>query len=810
MHDLWQDLRFGLKTLSGNRAFAVVAVLTLSLGIAVTTTVFSWMNTFLLRPLPGVADGKRLVLFESVEPAGEGRNISYADYRDYHDQLQSILVALTHPVALSYGDAGRPERLSAELVSGNYFQVVGVAPILGQLFVSDEHGDKPGADPVVVLSEQFWRTRLNVDPDIVGKTIRVNRLELTVIGVTARQFAGASRGRATALWVPLSMAQPLNVIEPWVFVERKTRMLRGLARLKPGVRLEQARAEVVSVARRLAGAYPVTNEGFSATLMPEVERNALRRPLQILMAMCVVVLLITCVNVANLLLARSTARQREMSIRLALGASRTRIVRQMLTESFVLAGLGAMISLPLAIYAVRLFRYFAPPVLGAPIGIELGIRIQDLGFAMLICAAAAVAAGLAPALHATGPNLNESLGTGGRSGMSSARANRMRKLFVVAEVALAFVALAGAGLFIQSLRAARSIPIGLDTQNVLVSRFYTSASGYDARQREQFCLTLRGRLEAAPGIVAASYADTIPLGFGLGPGGLLEIESYVPSRGENMTISRSIVAPGYFRLLRIPLLEGRDFTAQDARDAVPVLIVNVAFARRYFAGTNPIGRRIRAGGRWCAVIGLVRDSKYYYPTEAPRPYFYASSGQADLPADVAFYLRTTGDPKDTIATLRREAAAVDPAAAAFDSMPLADYVDAPLFPQRIAAGLLSVLGALSLILAALGLYSVMTYAVSQRIPELGIRMALGARPIDVLGMVIRQGMRLAAGGLVVGLVAALAAARLVQGALINVSPADPYVFAGAALFLGIVALLACYVPARRATRVDPITALHYQ
>jgi predicted permease len=394
--------------------------------------------------------------------------------------------------------------------------------------------------------------------------------------------------------------------------------------------------------------------------------------------------------------------------------------------------------------------------------------------------------------------------------MSSVRANRLRKLFVVSEVALAFVALAGAGLFIQSLRAARSIPTGLDTHNVLVFRFYTSASGYNAMQREQFCLTVRGRLEAAPGIVAASYADTIPLGFGLGPGGLLEIEGYVPSRGENMTISRSIVAPGYFRLLRVPLLEGRDFTARDARDGGPVLIVNETFARRYFAGTNPVGRRIRARGTWFTVIGLARDSKYYYPTEAPRPYFYASSGQADLPADVVFYVRTAGDPENAIATLRREAAAVDPAAAAFDAMPLADYVEAPLFPQRIAAGLLSVLGALSLILAAVGLYSVMTYTVTQRTPELGIRMALGARPGDVLGMVIRQGMVLAAGGLAVGLAAALAAARLVRGALINVSPADPLVFAGAAFFLGTVALLACYVPARRATRVDPVTALRCQ
>ena len=815
MRTLHQDLRYGIRVLWSSPGFTAGAVLTLALAIAVNTTVFSWIDTILLHPLPGVGDGGRLVTFESVEPTGEGHNISYADYRDYRDTLKLAKVAVSlMPNALSLGEGEQAQRVWGEAVSGNYFDVLRVKPLLGRFFLPEEQGDKPGAYPVAVISERLWRSRFQVDPGVIGRTIRVNRSELTIIGVTPPEFCGATRGLIFEMWVPLMMGPQLHLLDEALLYNRKTRMHNAIARLQPGVTIEQARAEVIAVARQLAQANPLTNENMSATLLPPLKahgdvRSLLLAPLQILMAMCLVVLVIACVNVANLLLARSTARQKEISIRLALGAGRGRIARQLLTEALLLAGLGALAGLPLATAMVRSLSHLTPTGIGLPVGLELEMNAEVLGFTILICVLAALVSGLSPALHALRPDLNESLKEGGRGGTLGARSQRLRAAFVVSEVALALVALVGAGLFLTNFRNASSMHPGFEPRNVLVSRFYLSTSGYTAEQRTQFCLRLRERLESAPGILGVSYADTIPLGFGLGPAATLQIEGYVPGQSENMTIPRTLVAPGYFRVLRLPLAGGRDFTAQDDGSAAPVLIVNQSFARRYFAGRDPLGRKVRAWGKWFTVAGLVQDSKYYYLSEPPRPYFYAPLQQTSVPAGVAFYVRTAGPPVEALATLRREAAAIDPDAAAFDALPLSEYISAPLFPQKIAASLLSVLGMMSLLLAAVGLYSVMAYAVSQRTHEIGIRMALGAQPPDVLGMVLRQGLVLTAAGLVAGLAAALAATRLVAGMLANVSATDPLIFAAASLFLGLVALPSSYFPARRATKVDPIIALRH-
>jgi predicted permease len=806
-----------MRVLWGSPGFTAVAVVTLALGIAVNTTVFSWIDAVLLRPLPGVGDSSRLAAFETVQPDGEGRNTSFADYRDYRDNLKLVsgLALSLQPNSLSVGEGERAQRVWGELVSGNYFAVMGVKPLLGRFFLPEEQGDKPGAYPVVVIGERLWRTRFNADPGVVGGTVRVNRRELTIVGVAPKEFRGMSPGVIYEMWAPLMMGPQLNVIEEGPLFNRRARGINAIARLRPGVAIEQARAEVATVANQLARAHPDTNNGFSATLLPVWKSQSgaqrlLLAPLQILMAMCLVVLLIACVNVANLLLARSTARQRELSIRLALGAGRGRLARQLLTEALLLAGLGTLAGIPMAMWMGQSLLYLAPRAMGMTVGLDIRMNGQVLGFTILICAAAALAAGLWPALHAVRPDVNESLKEGGRGGTAAARSHRMRGLFVVSEVALALVALVGAGLFAASFRNARAIEPGFDARNVLVSRFYLSTSGYTGDQRKQFCLRLRDRLESAPGVVGVSYADTIPLGFGLGPGATLQIEGYVPGQSENMTIPRSQIAPGFFGVMRIPLLDGREFTRQDDLNTAPVLIVNQAFARRFFKDRNPVGRRIRAWGKWATVVGLVKDTKHYTLTEGPRPYFYAPAQQVSAPPVVAFYVRTAGNPDQMAATLRREAAAIDPDFGAFDAMPLAEYIAAPLFPRRIAAGLLSALAVLSMLLAAVGLYSVMAYAVSQRTHEIGIRMALGARPRDVLGMVVRQGMVLTLAGLAAGVGVALAATHLVASMLVNVSATDPLVFAGAALFLGLVALAASFLPARRATRIDPIVALRHQ
>lgn len=811
------DLRYGLRALRAKPAFTATAVFTLALGIAVSTVVFSWIDMVLLQPLPGTSAGQRLFIFESRQPDAEGLNISYPDFRDYRDNLKLSSVALAFQNnALSLGEGEHAERVWAELVSGNYFDVLGVKPLLGRFFLPEEQGDTPGGYPVAIISARLWRSRFHADPHVLGTTIRVNRRELTIVGVAPEEFYGMMRGLAYEMWVPLTMGPQLNRFDERVLQDRPPRMFNAIARLNPGASIEQARAEAEALARELAARYPKTNEGFSVTMLPEdeahgTERNRLAGPLWILMAMCSVVLLIACVNVANLLLARAVGRRNELSIRLALGAGRARIVRQLLTEALLLAGLGSLVGVPLAAWMGEAISYLAPVSIGIPIQIQpVSLSGKVLVFTMLICIAAALISGISPALHTIRPDVNEALKGEGRSGTSGARSHWMRGLFVVSEVALAFVALIGAGLFVKNFAIAKAIQPGFDARNVLVARFYTSMSGYTDDQKKGFCVRLRERLERAPGVVSVSYADSIPLGFGLGAGSELQIEGYSPAKNENMTVGRTLVAPGYFGALRLPLLEGRDFTEQDDFNTAPVVIVNEPFAKRFLAGGSPVGHKIRAWGKWRTIVGLVHGSKYYTLTESPRPYFYVPFRQASAPEDIVFYVRVAGDPLDAIQTLRREAASVDPNAGVFDAMPLTDYIGAPLFPLRFAASLLSALGAMSLLLAAVGLYSVMAYTVSQRIHEIGIRLALGAQPGDVLSMVIRKSIALTGMGVLAGIAVALAAGRLVSGMLANVSATDPLIFGGAVGFILGVALLAGYLPARRASKVDPIVALRYQ
>lgn len=815
MHTFIQDLRYGFRVLRGSPGFTFVAVLTLALGIAVNTTVFSWIDTVLLRDLPGTTGGDRLVAIEEIEPKLEGHNISYPDYRDYCDNLKLLSgIALSdNPKPFSIGEGERAQRAWGELVTGNYFDVLGVKPFLGRLFLPEERDEKIGAHPVAVISHRLWRSRFGANPAIVGKTIRVNRHELTIVGVAPPGFGGISRGLVFDIWVPMTMGQPLNVGR--YLNARGSHPFQAIARLRDGATVEAARAEIVALASRLAAQYPATNYGISATVVPEVEAHAgaqslLRAPLKLLMAMCGVVLLIACVNVANLLLARSASRQKELSIRLALGAGRHRIARQMLTESLVLASLGAFAGIPLAMWMGPTLGYLAPNMIGLPISVDVPLSGMALFFTVLISAAAAVLSGISPAIHAIRADMNEALKEGGRSGSSSAASHRMRSVFVVSEVALALVTLVGAGLFISSFRSARTTNPGFNASNVLISQFQLSGAGYDPLQRDQFCTRLRERLLSAPGIVSVSYADVIPLGFGLGPGVGFQIDGYMPARGEDMSAGRTLVAPGYFNTLRIPMLSGRDFTTLDNPDTEPSVIVNQAFARRYFNGADPVGRKMKAWGKTVTIIGLVKDSKYYYLNEPRRPYVYGLMRNSFVPTQVTFYVRTAADPADALVTLRREAAAIDPNVGAFDAMPLDEYIAGPLFPHRIAASFVTALAIVSLILAAVGLYSVMAYAVSERTHEIGIRMALGAQPRAVLGMVIRKGALLTAAGLLAGVAVALTASRLVASMLVGVSPTDPVVFGGAAAFLGSVAFLSSYLPARRATRVNPMNALRHQ
>jgi predicted permease len=552
---------------------------------------------------------------------------------------------------------------------------------------------------------------------------------------------------------------------------------------------------------------------MSVKLVPENQANAgvqafLGAPLRILMATSLLVLAIACFNVSNLLLARSAARQREIAIRVAMGAGAARVMRQLLTETLMLAVLAAAISFPLSLWLMDSLRYVMPEM-GISMRLDIAMNWQVAGFTMLVCMAAALLSGITPAWHALRCPLNETLKESGRSNTGGSRTHRLRDLFVVAEVGLAMVGLVGAGLFTRSFQNARTLNPGFDAKNVLLWRAYLAAETSEQQQMQVF-ERMRRRLEELPGVTAASFADLVPLGFGLGPTWGLTIEGYAPAPGENMQMPRALVSPEYFGTLRMPLADGRDFDARDDANAAPVMIVNQAFEQRYYGGRSAMGRRIRFGGKWRTVVGVARDAKYYYLTEARRPFFYAPIPQVGLPPQgtgVAFFARTKNDPTNMASAVGRQAAGVDAGILTVSPITLVNYIEGPLFAQRAAALLLTALGAMALILAATGLYSVMAYAVTQRTHEIGIRMALGAESFSMLAMIVRRGMLLTLGGVLAGIVVALVTRKVVAGMLTGISPADPGIMALSTIFLCLVALAATFLPARRATRVDPMRAL---
>jgi predicted permease len=813
VNSLLQDIRFSLRVLRKSPGFALVALLTLAVGIASNTAVFSWIEMVLLQPLPGVADSNRLVSFETTTPNGEFIPNSYPDYRDYRDHLTLVSgLAISSPNPFSVGDDEHAERVFGELVSGNYFDVLGVKPILGRTFSPQEYGDAEGGYPVAVIGENLWNRRYQRDPAVLGRTIRVNRQQLTIVGVASADFRGSIGGLSFELWTPAVMAPQLNAMPDWMLRERKSRLFFGIARLKPGTTPARAATEAKALAQQLARDNPAENQGIRAAILPLSEghfgaQSTLGAPLRILMAVCGVVLLIVCANVANLLLARAASRQKEYGLRLALGGGRLRLARQLFTENLVLAGLATFAAVPLALFMSQSLGYLVPQN-GSPVALDVPMNWQILAFTLLLCLAATIASGMAPILHVARIDLNSVLKEGGRSGSPGAQSQRLRNLLVTSEVALALVALIGAGLFARSFQFARQIDPGFDPGGVLVSHLSLSSAGYKVPDRIKFCVRLRQLLESQPGIAAVSYADYIPLGFNDGSWEDLNVEGYTPGTSENMKIYRTVVAPGYFDVLRIPMIEGRDFTELDDLNTQPVMVVNQRFVKRFFGSANPIGRKVKGWGKWFTIVGLVKDTKYHAPNEDQRALFYVPFRQVYREElAIAFYARTAGDPNTALAAVRREVQQMDPNVGVFDAAPLSEYITASLFAQKIAASLLGLLGALALGLAAVGLYCVMAYSITQRTQEIGIRMALGAKPRDVLLLIVRQAMGIVLAGVLVGTLVAAALTRAAAGLLVKVSATDPLIFGGAAIFLAVIGLIAACFPAIRAARIDPNVTL---
>ena len=809
MLGILEDLRYAAGVLRRTPSLTAVAVLTLALGIAVTTTVFGWIDGMVLHPFRGAADDGQLLVLESVRAGGiEAPSVSYADSRDFQANLRSISgLALNQKAPASIGDGENASSAWIELVSGNYFDVLGVKPILGRTFTREEYGDIAKA-LTAVISYRLWQNYFQGDRSILGRIVHINRYPVKIVGIAPPEFQGDFPGVALDAWIPVSLAGER---------ERWARNFGAVVRLKPGVSVSQASAEAATVAARLARAFPKTNEGVGARIVPiwKAQEGAsiiLASPMAILGAACGLVLLIACANVANLLLARSASRQREFGIRAALGAGPRRLIRQLVTESLLLAALATLAGLPLALWFQDLPVKLVPAT-GIPVYFNAHPSVRVFLFAALICLASALISGLPPAFQSVRRGVVDALKQGGRGDTQSAHSRRISGLLVIAEVGLALAALVTLGLFLRSLYGLQNTPAGFDHRNVTVSRLFLATNNYTPSEEQQFSRQLRERLLESPGVTGAAYSDSIPLGFGLGKWNDVTVEGYAARRGENLSVHHASVSPGYFDVLKMPLLAGRDFKPEDNENAPRVMVVNESFARRFFDGRDPVGRRVQIYGKSFTIVGMVKDSKYLSLSETPQPYFYISFDQVHYGSGergVAFYARTDRDASGLVPILRREMSAIDPNSAGLTAMALSDYISAAWFGPRLASLFLGVLGLIAMLLAGVGLYGVMAYSVSQRTREIGIRMALGADPRGVLRMVMRRGLLLALSGIAAGLAIALAAAPQIAPLLYHVSPLDPVSIAGAALFLIVIAALASLIPALRATRVDPILALRQE
>src|SRR5579863_6668431 len=702
MRGVLEDLRYAAGVLRRTPALTAVAVLTLALGIAATTTVFSWIDGMVLHPFRGCRDDGQLAVLEAVRASGiEDDNVSYADCRDFEESLRSISGLALHQMApASIGEGEYAYSAWFELVSGNYFDVVGVKPVVGRAFARDEYGDRAKAF-TGVISYRLWKSHFHSDKSVLGRTVRINRYPVTIVGVAPPEFAGDFPGVALDVWVPVPLAGER---------QRDARHFQSIVRLKPGVSVSEANAEAAAVAARLALAFPKTNQGIGARIVPiwkaqEGVSTIVAWPLAILGAACGLVLLIACANVANLLLARSAARQTEFGIRAALGASPVRLSRQSIFESLLLAALATLVGLPLALWLENVLSYFVPPT-GVPVSFNVHPSARVFLFAALVCLASALISGIPPAFQLVQRSLVDSLKQGGRGGTRSGHAQRISGALVVAETGLALASLVTLGLFVRSLYGLETTPAGFDHRNVTMGRLFLSTNNYTASEEQEFSRRLREHLLAAPGVTSAAYSDSIPLGFGLGKWTGVAVEGYAPRPGEHLDVHHASVSPGYFDLLRIPRLAGRDFRAEDNETAPRVMIVNESFARRFFDGRNPVGHRVQIYGKPFKIVGMVKDSKYYNLSEAPQPYFYMSFDQVHYGSGengVAFYVRTDCDARDLVPVLRREMSAIDPNSAGLTAMPLSHYISAAWFGSPIASSFLAVLGTISMLLAGVGL-----------------------------------------------------------------------------------------------------------
>ena len=826
MLSLLHDVRYGLRVLARSPGFTAVAALTLALGIGANTAIFTVVNAVLLRPLP-VTDPSSIYILAGTDEKETAANrsldaiswLNFLDYRAKNTVFSGVTGFTPFPVSLS--GTGTPEQIPGMLVSSSYFDVLGVTPALGRAFLPQEDRE-PTTAPVVVLSHGLWKRRFGSDPGILGRTIEMNRQPVTVVGVAPEGFRGTFALGSTDLWIPTGFRKQVvsGLLREFVDDRRATACI-VMGRLKPGVAPGEAQAQLRTLAAQLEREYPNENAHRSVVLLPLAQatvdpnqRGLFVKAAWLLMTVVGLVLLIACANLGNLSLVRAAGRERETAVRLSLGATRGRLVRQLVTESMLLSLLGGALGLGLAVLGRDLLlaasRSFFDLSGFGPNPVQLDLDVRVFGFTVCVSLLTGILFGLVPALKTSSLSLSEVLKrTGSRAGSGGAR-RPLRGVLIASEIALSMVALILAGLFVHSLRNMQQINPGFETRNLAVMSFNLGAQNYSETHGKDFERRLLENLRSLPMVRAASISSDPPFLSGfvrtIFPEGL---DPSDPRSGTRVMVGS--ISPDHFAVTGIPILRGRNFVETDRENAPDVAIINEAMAARYFSGRDPIGLHIRFFGEtWVPeIVGIARNSKYGSIGEDPQPYIYLPMWQRF--SDFAtLFVRASGDPVAAIPTIRGAVQAMDPALPLLSVASVSDFLGQALWVPRMSAALLVAFGGLALLLAAIGVYGVISYSVGQRTHELGIRMALGARPSDVLRMVVGQGMRLALLGAAAGLIAALVLTRALVSLLYGVSATDSAsFFAGPAVLLG-AAFLACYLPARRATRIDPVRALRYE
>ena len=807
---LWQDLRFGFRMLRRNPGFAGLAVLCLTLGIGANAAVFSWIEGILLRPFPLVVHQDRMMAVTGTDRGVSGHDdVSWPDFIDFQKNCKlfdAFIVDRIMGTTLSVGE--RAQRATGSIVSANYFEALGVRPILGRGFEPAEDFGR-NAHPVTVISYQMWKERFQGDPAIVGKTQMLNGMPHTIVGVAPEGFYGTFVGWSMGFWVPASMQERFDPTG-YKLEDRGARWIEGFVRLKPGVTPQQAQAEISAVAKRLETEYPATNRGrgirlFALWQTPFNNAGTLLPTLGIALAVVVFVLLIACANVSNLLLVRSFARRHEMTVRLAIGAGRSRLLAQLLTEGLILSAFAAAGGLVVAHWCRNLLALLLPPRGGLTMTLPGEIDWRVLVLSAGICLISTLLVGLVPAMQTSKIDLASSLKAESGGVVGGRRRAMVRSSLVLVQVALSFVLLVGAGLLLESLRGIQRTSPGFSTQGVLATSVDLIAAGYDTRRAQGFQDELIDRLQALGGVQSAAFARITPFSYRSYSSAPIAVEGYETAPDQQLTVDYNEVGPAYFDTMGIPLVSGRPFTKADNETAPLVAIVNEAMATQYWRGQDPVGKRLQVKGRWLQVVGVAKMSKYRNLAETPRPFFYVPMRQGAL--GQGLHVRTRLAPETMTQALVREIHKLDANLAPGEVITMQEQVDRTTGVQRVAVTMLAVFGGLALLLAAIGLYGVMSYAVSQSTRELGLRMALGAGASQVLRLVMSQGLKLTAGGLILGAAASLGLTRLIVGVLYHVSPRDPLAFGSAFVVMTTASLTACFLPAWRATRTDPGRAL---